>query len=78
MVIDGLHVKDELHDADYAGIPLLGNITPENVDAAYDARVKYPYLVTEEIEITRFSSASGLKWKLTDNPYMYRDTRVAE
>ena len=78
VVIDGLHVKDELHDADYAGIPLLGNITPENTDAAYDARVKYPYRVTEEIEITRFSSASGMKWKLTDNPYMYRDTRVAE
>lgn len=81
VVIDGLHVKDAVYDADYAGIALLSDITPENVDAAYDARVAkegYPYRVTEEIEISRFTADSGIKWRLSNNPYMYRTTRVVE
>lgn len=81
VVIDGLHIRDSDHAIDYKGICLLGDITPENTSAAYDARIAkdgYPYQVTKQIELSRLTTDSGKPWRLSLNTYMYRDTVVTE
>ncbi|MBO5217797.1 MAG: hypothetical protein J6C52_00105 [Clostridia bacterium] len=78
LVIDGLTVDDSAmaDDPDYQGVYLLGNITPGNVDA--DFTYTYPYHITKFVEVKNFRAASGKKWHLSSNPWMYRDTVVSE
>ncbi len=76
VTIEGLCVKDGEHGEGYDGIPLLGNVVPNctSDEFVFD----YPYHVTKTVEISGFRSDSGCKWKLTTNPYLFRDTVVTD
>ena len=76
--IDGLYVDDRAAaDADnYRGVALLHNITPQNKDDSFVPA--YPYHVTKNLRIRNFSSASGKKWFLSTNTYMYRNLNLVE
>ena len=75
--IDGLRVEDGVHEADYDGIRLFGDLVPECTDGSFAEELKKhgarEYHVTEKLRIRNFSSASGRKWKLSNNPYLYRN-----
>ena len=72
VTIDNLVVDDRSHDAEYGGLAILGNITPKNSSPEYAP--PYPYHVTRSVSVHGLHTTSGLAWRLSDNPYMYRDT----
>ena len=76
--IDGLYIDDSKHTNNYNGIYLLGNITPDNKSEEFESAMKYKYHVTKTINIKNFSSASGKKWNLSPNSFMYRNVVVNE
>jgi len=79
IIIEGLHIDDSKALPSYPGIYLLGDMMPENTGAAYEAKIAaegYPYHVTENITISGFTSASGKKWNLSPNTYMFRNVVV--
>lgn len=81
ITIDGLYVDDSVHGSSYNGIYLLGNITPANTSANYAIKVEkkgYPYHITEKIVISNFSSASGLKWNLSPNTFMFQNVEIVD
>jgi len=76
--IDGLFVDDRAAaDAEnYRGVSLLHNMNPKNKDDSY--MPEYPYYVTKNVKIRNFRSASGKKWFLSYNTYMYRNVNIDE
>lgn len=81
ITIENLYVDDSAGGSAYKGIYLLGNIIPSNISEAYDQKVAaqgYVYHVPEKVTISGFSSASGKKWILTPNEYMYRKVEVVD
>ena len=81
VTIDGLTVRDEKHSENYSGISLFGNITPAYKDEAYEEKVRtegFPYHITEKLTIRNFRSDTGMKWKLSENPFMFRHVVVTD
>lgn len=81
VTIEGLFVDDSHCEASHGGIYIFGNITPARVSSDYDERVKkegFPYRVTRRLNISGFSSASGKKWRLAENDYMFGGVQINE
>jgi hypothetical protein len=78
ITIDGLYVDDSAmqNEENYRGVYMLANITPENKDDSFS--YAYPYHVTQRLSVRNFRSATGKKWNLSPNPYMYRGVLVEE
>lgn len=74
--IDGLTVEDGMaaDREDYHGVAIFANITPDNKNE--DFRYTYPYHITKTLSVKNFRAASGKTWRLSDNPFMYRDVAV--
>ena len=69
--IDDLTVEDGA-----VGIYLFGNITKDNTSA--DFTYAYPYHITQTVNISNYHSASGKKWMLSSNEYMFKDVEINE
>lgn len=81
ITIENLYVNDALAGSGYEGIYLFGNITTAHTSEAYEADVAkngYPYHITENLTISGFSSASGKKWLLSPNEFMFRSVKVTD
>lgn len=81
ITIDGLHIHDSKALAGWQGMYLFGNITPAHKDEAYEndvAKNGYPYHITETLTIRNFSSDTGKSWRLSANPFMYRNMKIIE
>jgi len=81
IVLENLHVDDSRAESGYSGIRLLGNIVEAWTGESYEKKVAaqgYPYRVTEKITVSGFTSASGKKWTLTKNAFMYRGVAVED
>ncbi len=79
ITIEGLHIDDSKSAASYPGVYLFGNITAQNTSENYEQKVQmqgYPYHVTENVTISGFTSASGKKWNLSPNTYMFRNVVI--
>ena len=81
ITIENLYVDDSRASEKYSGIRLLGNIVEEWTDTDFEKRMGsegYPYSVPETLTISGFSSASGRKWTLTKNTFMYRTVKLTD
>ena len=82
VTVERLKVRDGKRSDGYTGINLLGDFSPgdfspKNVDESYAAEIeKYPYHPTEEITVRGIETESGLGYRLSTNPYMFRSTKV--
>ena len=81
IVIDGLYVDDTKAIGSYNGMYVFSNITKGHTDTAYEKNVAasgYPYHITETLTIRNYSSASGKKWRLSSNAFMFRNVEIIE
>jgi hypothetical protein len=72
--ISGLLIKDGNHPDQYNGPSLLADFNPKYKDASY--KEEFPYVKTREIIVRDVKTESGKKWRLSDNPVMFRDVKV--
>ena len=81
VTIDGLKIEDSTSSSGFKGIYLFGNIVSSWKDEAFEKKMNeegYPYIVTESVTISGYESEQGKPYKLSANPYMYRNTTLIE
>ena len=74
ILIDGLIVNDKNHGPSYNGPRIFSNIHENYMNEDFEA--KYPYELTKELEISRFSTTSGKEWKISDNENLFKNVKV--
>ena len=80
VTIENLHVDDSKIEEN-GRIYLFGNLVRSWTDEEYEAKVQaegYPYEVTKNLRISGFTSASGRKWLLSPNMFMFRRTEITD
>lgn len=80
IIIDGLMIYDSqcYHSG---GMFILANFTPDYVNAAFEADVEkngYPLHMPETITLKNIQTERGLKLRLSDNKFMFRNVTVIE
>lgn len=74
ITIEGLHIDDSNHSADYEGPAIFANFNAKMTD---DSDVeKFPYVKTREVILRKVTIASGKRLRLSDNPFMFKDVKV--
>ena len=76
ITIDGLVIHDTNPIDNYRGPRLFANFNPAFTSEEFVER--YPYVITEEIEIQNLTIKSGKPLILSDNPFMFRNVRVTK
>lgn len=76
ITIDGLTIDDGNRSDSYNGPKLFADFNSKNTNDSYKER--YPYAVTEEVEIRGLTSKSGLPYVLSNNPYMFRNVKITD
>ena len=74
ITIEGLHIDDTNHPADYNGPAIFANFNPQMIDDTY--RQQFPYITSKEIILKNVQIASGKTLRLSDNGYMFKDVKV--
>lgn len=72
--IDGLHVEDGNHPADYTGMYFLDD--PENGEPLAEAEQLSPYVVCERIEVKNVTSATGLSPQISSNQRLVEEVEL--
>lgn len=76
ITIDGLVIRDNNPTDNYQGPRIFAAFNNAYRSDAYVE--KYPYALTEEVEIRNLNIQSGKPWILSNNPYLFRNVRVSE
>ena len=71
ITINGLHIDDSQHPANYQGPAIFANFNSQFTNAAYQE--KYPYIKTREVFLKGVTTASGKSLRISDNPFMFKD-----
>lgn len=74
--IDGLVIKDRNHPDQYAGPAILAGFNAKNDGRTYQE--KFPYVKTREVIVRNLKTESGKKYRLSENPDMFRDVKVKD
>lgn len=74
ITIEGLHVDDSEHPAEYHGPVIFANFNPDMTDETY--RERFPYIRTREVVLRDVTIASGQRLRLSDNMFMFKDMKV--
>ena len=74
IIIDGLHIDDSNHPANYQGPAIFANFNPRRTDDSYVE--EFPYVLTKEVILRNVTTASGKDLRLSDNPFMFKDVQV--
>ena len=74
ITIEGLHIDDSNHPADYQGPAIFANFNPRMTDDSY--MEKFPYVRTREVILRNVSTTSGKDLRLSENLFMFKDVRV--
>ena len=76
ITIDGLVIDDSNHPEDYQGPKIFA---PFNRSYTSEAFVeKYPYVITEEVEISNLTIKSGKPLIVSNNSFMFRNVKITE
>lgn len=75
IVIDGLHIVDSSHPAEYDGPAIFANFNPKMADDSYHEQ--FPYVKTREVILRNVTIDSGKPLRLSDNPFMFKDVKVS-
>jgi len=74
LIIDGLTIDDGAPTPKHAGPAIFNNVNPADKPGA--PADPYPYHVTEEVSLHNVKVTSGLPLRVSDNPHMFRNTKV--
>jgi len=76
ITIDGLIINDSNPPDNYRGPKIFAPFN--NAYTSDDYQEKYPYVITEEIEIRNLTVKSGKPYLISNNPFMFRNVRIIE
>ncbi len=74
IIIEKLHIDDSNHPDNYHGPAIFGNFNPQMTNENYVE--KYPYVKTKEVILKNVTTASGKDLRLSENQFMFKDTKV--
>ena len=74
ITIDGLVINDANPPNNYQGPKIFGNFNNAYRNEEYVE--KYPYVITEEVEIRNLTVKSGKPYVVSTNPFMFRNVKV--
>lgn len=74
ITIENLRINDSNHPESYQGPAIFSNFTPEMKEASY--REAFPFIRTKEVILRNVTTASGMKLRLCNNPFLLKDVKV--
>ena len=74
ITIENLRINDSNHPESYQGPAIFSNFNPEMKDASYQET--FPFARTKEVILRNVTTASGMKLRLSDNPFLFKDVKV--
>lgn len=74
ILIDGLIIQDNNPVKGYKGPKIFGSFNHAYTSEEY--KEKFPYRITEEVDIRNLSTKSGLPCFLSSNPFMFRNVQL--
>ena len=74
ITIENLLINDSNHPESYQGPAIFSNFNPEMKDASYQET--FPFVRTKEVILRNVTTASGMKLRLSDNPFLFKDAKV--
>ena len=72
--IEGLHIDDTNHPAEYNGPAIFANFNPQLISESYTEQ--FPYIRPKEIVLKNVKIASGKTLRLSDNTFMFNEVKV--
>ena len=76
ITIDGLVINDNPPNADYQGPKIFASFN--NAYRSEEYVEKFPYVITEEVEIKNLTVKSGKPLVISTNPFMFRNVKITE
>ena len=76
ITIDSLVINDSNHPDNYRGPIIFSNFNRSYTDETYIE--KFPYVITEEVEIKNLTIKSGKPYHISSNPFMFRNVKITE
>jgi len=76
ITIDGLVINDSNSPANYQGPKIFADFNRAFTSEEYVE--KYPYIITEEVEIRNLTIKSGKPFVVSNNPFMFRNVKITE
>ena len=74
ITIDGLVIDDSNPTEGYRGPKIFATFNNKYINDEY--KEKYPYVITEEVNVKNMTSKSGKPCFISDNPYMFRNVKI--
>jgi len=74
ITIENLHINDSNHPESYQGPAIFSNFNPEIKDSSY--RETFPFVRTKEVILRNVTIDSGMKLRLSDNLFLFKDVIV--
>ena len=74
ITIENLRINDSNHPKSYQGLAIFSNFNPEMKDASF--KETFPFVRTKEVILRNVTTASGMKLRLSDNPFLFKDVKV--
>ena len=74
ITIENLQIEDSKHSENYQGPAIFANFNPQMTDDSFQE--KFPYVRTREVILRNVTIASDKAWRLSDNPFMFKDVKV--
>ncbi|MBX2815080.1 MAG: hypothetical protein KTR24_03750 [Saprospiraceae bacterium] len=74
IAIENLHIDDASHPEDYVGPSIFGDFNEDMVDDAYQE--DFPYVRTKKVSLQNVTTASGMRLRTSDNPYMFKSVKI--
>lgn len=74
ITIENLRINDSNHPESYQGPAIFSNFNPEMKNASYQET--FPFVRTKEVILRNVTTASGMKLRLSDNPFLFKDVKV--
>ena len=76
MTIDGLVITDNPPNDSYPGPKIFGNFNSAYTNEAFVE--PFPYVITEEVEISNLTIKSGKPLIVSTNPFMFRNVKITK
>ena len=74
ITIENLRINDSNHPESYRGPAIFSNFNPEMKDTSYQET--FPFVRTKEVFLRNVTTASGMKLRLSDNLFLFKDVKV--
>ena len=74
ITIDGLVIDDSNLANNYEGLKIFANFNRAYTNEEY--KEKFPYVITEEIDIKNLTIKSGKPYTVSSNPFMFRNVKI--